>query len=223
MAEGVSSHTNGMRIRRERSVIHVAGSLWSERDRSPAAPAIVVKRWLKRARLTRRLLAQELQHMSLRSQGARVHPTCHLSSLTILGDRRLLGIGAGTAIGRVAIHLHARITIGPGVAINDGAQLLTGSHDIDDPDWALECAPIEIEECAWIANSAIILPGVKVARGSVIGAGAVVAKATEPFGVYVGNPARLIRHRSPELRYQPSRLCALHSAWLGPASSSRQA
>ena len=198
-------------------MIDVASTLWSERDRSSAAPAIVVKRWLKRARLVRRLLAQERQHMSLRNQGACVHPTCHLSSLTIVGDRRLLEIGAGTAIGRVALHLHARITIGSGVAINDGAQLLTGSHNIDDSDWSLECAPIEIHEHAWIANSAIILPGVKVARGSVIGAGAVVAKCTEPFGVYVGNPARLTRHRRPELRYQPSKLCALHSAWLGPA------
>lgn len=43
-----------------------------------------------------------------------------------------------------------------------------------------------------IGSNATILP-VKIAQGSVIGAGAVVTKNVEIKGVYAGNPAKLIR------------------------------
>jgi len=47
----------------------------------------------------------------------------------------------------------------------------------------------------WIADNAIVLSGVTLAVGSVVGAGAVVTKSTEPYGIYVGNPARLLKLR----------------------------
>lgn len=37
------------------------------------------------------------------------------------------------------------------------------------------------------------MPGVTVKKGCIIGAGAVVTKDTDEFGVYAGVPARLIR------------------------------
>jgi len=43
----------------------------------------------------------------------------------------------------------------------------------------------------------IVLDGVNIANGSVIGAGSVVTKSTEPYGVYVGNPARKMKQREP--------------------------
>ena len=43
-----------------------------------------------------------------------------------------------------------------------------------------------------IGSNATILP-VKIAQGSVIGAGSVVTKDIEIKGIYVGNPARLMR------------------------------
>ena len=43
-----------------------------------------------------------------------------------------------------------------------------------------------------IGSNATILP-VKIAQGSVIGAGSVVTKDIEIKGIYAGNPARLIR------------------------------
>ena len=42
---------------------------------------------------------------------------------------------------------------------------------------------------------AIILPGLKIADGSVIGAGAVLTRDTEPFKIYAGNPAKYIKDR----------------------------
>ena len=45
----------------------------------------------------------------------------------------------------------------------------------------------------WIGQNVTILPGVHV--GVIIGLNSTVASDLEPYGVYVGNPARLIRKR----------------------------
>jgi acetyltransferase-like isoleucine patch superfamily enzyme len=47
----------------------------------------------------------------------------------------------------------------------------------------------------WIGARAIIRDGVNIADGAIVGAGAVLVKDAEPFGVYAGVPAKLIRHR----------------------------
>jgi len=45
-----------------------------------------------------------------------------------------------------------------------------------------------------IGGGAIILPKVRIDMGCIIGAGALVTKDCERFGVYVGQPAKRIRH-----------------------------
>lgn len=52
---------------------------------------------------------------------------------------------------------------------------------------------IIIEDDCWLGANCVIMPGVTVKKGCIIGAGAVVTKDTEEFGVYAGVPARLIR------------------------------
>ena len=47
----------------------------------------------------------------------------------------------------------------------------------------------------WIGAGACIKGGVSVGDGAVIGAGAVVTRDVEPYAIYGGVPARLIRHR----------------------------
>lgn len=47
----------------------------------------------------------------------------------------------------------------------------------------------------WIGDEVTVLGGVSIADGTVIGAGAVVTKNTEPYGIYVGVPAKKIGSR----------------------------
>jgi len=54
---------------------------------------------------------------------------------------------------------------------------------------------IIIEDDCWIGYGVQIMPGVTVGRGAVIGAGAVQTKDAEPYGIYVGVPARKIKDR----------------------------
>jgi maltose O-acetyltransferase len=52
-----------------------------------------------------------------------------------------------------------------------------------------------IEDDVWVGTRAIILNGVKVGRGAIVGAGAVVTKSVPPYAVVGGAPARVIRFR----------------------------
>ena len=52
---------------------------------------------------------------------------------------------------------------------------------------------INIESDVWIGANSIILKGITIKKGSVIAAGSVLTKSTEPYCLYGGNPAKLIK------------------------------
>ena len=54
-----------------------------------------------------------------------------------------------------------------------------------------------IRKDAFIGANATILPGVVIAQGSVVGAGVTIAKATDPWGIYVGAKAQNLGQREP--------------------------
>lgn len=55
--------------------------------------------------------------------------------------------------------------------------------------------PIIIEDDVWVGNNVIILPKVKIGKGSIIGAGSVVTKNVEPYSIVAGVPAKFIKFR----------------------------
>jgi maltose O-acetyltransferase len=71
--------------------------------------------------------------------------------------------------------------------------LFTGSHRLTDPKWQQKFSPIAIGDHAWIATNAIILPGVKIGKGALVGAGSVVRNDVLEYGIVFGNPA-VIQH-----------------------------
>ena len=58
-----------------------------------------------------------------------------------------------------------------------------------------QTSPIKIGHDVWIGEGVKCLIGVEIGDGCVVGAGSVVTKSLEPYGVYAGNPARLLRYR----------------------------
>jgi acetyltransferase-like isoleucine patch superfamily enzyme len=58
-------------------------------------------------------------------------------------------------------------------------------------------APVTIEDDAWIGFKATVLKGVRIGRGAIVSAGAVVTKDVEPWTVVAGNPAKTIAELSP--------------------------
>jgi putative colanic acid biosynthesis acetyltransferase WcaF len=89
----------------------------------------------------------------------------------------------------------ARITLGAGAIVSQYAYLCSATHDIDDPAFPLEIAPITIGPGAWVAAGAFIGPGVEMGAGAVAAACAVVIKDVPAGDVVGGNPARLLRRR----------------------------
>ncbi|SDT30290.1 Hexapeptide repeat of succinyl-transferase [Actinoplanes derwentensis] len=80
------------------------------------------------------------------------------------------------------------ITIGDRVLIGPRVTLTTAGHPVEPAERYdyLTHAPIVIEDDVWIGAAATITPGVTIGHGSVVGAGAVVAKDVPPLSVVTG-------------------------------------
>jgi putative colanic acid biosynthesis acetyltransferase WcaF len=88
-----------------------------------------------------------------------------------------------------------RITIGNNVCISQRAFLCTGNHNYQSPAFDLIVKPIQVEEGAWIGAGAWVGPGVRVGTHAVLTAGSVATDDLQPFGIYRGNPAVLLKQR----------------------------
>ena len=95
----------------------------------------------------------------------------------------------------------SNVQIGSYVMIAPGVTILGRMHNFKNlavpmiMQGEFQAEPTIIEDDVWIATNAIILPGLKISKGTIIGAGAVLTKDTEPNSIYGGVPARLIRFR----------------------------
>jgi maltose O-acetyltransferase len=101
-----------------------------------------------------------------------------------------------------ALDGRGEIRMGNNVNISPEVMILTAYHDPDADDFAGVEKPVVIEDYAWIATRALILPGVKIGRGAIVAAGAVVTKDVPPQMIVGGNPARIIRERKGNQTYE---------------------
>jgi acetyltransferase-like isoleucine patch superfamily enzyme len=60
--------------------------------------------------------------------------------------------------------------------------------------------PVTIEDDVWIGSNAIILPGVRIGKGSVIGAGSIVTSDIPPYALAYGTPAKVMKYRPQEVQ-----------------------
>ncbi|MDP2684179.1 MAG: DapH/DapD/GlmU-related protein [bacterium] len=111
----------------------------------------------------------------------------------------------------------ARLVLGNFINIGVGSKLLCGSDTflgeglVTAPGIPVEYTkvkrePIIIENFANIGANSVIMPGITIAEGSVIGAGSVVTKNTEPWTIYVGVPAKPIKKRPKEKMLEYAKL-----------------
>lgn len=107
-------------------------------------------------------------------------------------------LGANCKIQNYALLYHG-CTLGDGVFIGPAAILTNDPRPrAINPDGTLkntddwECGQIVIEDGASIGAGAIVLPGVRIGRFALVGAGAVVTRYVPPFALVTGNPARQI-------------------------------
>ena len=114
-----------------------------------------------------------------------------------------LHVGADTAI-QPRCHFTAAVApirIGSGVQIAPQCAFYSYDHGIapgalirDQP--LQSKGPIIIEDDAWLGFGVIVLSGVRIGKGAVVGAGAVVTHDVPDGAVVVGSPARVVKMRS---------------------------
>lgn len=91
------------------------------------------------------------------------------------------------------------VTLGSHVSLSQGCLLLTGNHDYTSSTFDLIVKPITIENGAWIGAKATVCPGVTVKSHAILTVNSVATKDLEPYGIYQGNPAQLIKERTIQL------------------------
>ncbi len=171
--------------------------------------------WAKRVLTFPELMKRNKTRSTLVRKGAAINETAEIGEAKVGGDKSRLTIGKFSFLGKVEIALHDEVAIGDYVCINDNVEILTASHDVADPLWMHVKAKIVIEDYAWIGTGAMILPGVKIGRGAVVGARAVVTRSVEAGTIVAGNPARPIpKKRCTEFAYNPCEFLAANRAWL---------
>jgi len=110
-------------------------------------------------------------------------------------------IGDNVWIGPMAYFDARDLVIEEFVGWGPGAKLLGSTHTampVDEPiiRTDLEIKPVRIGAWADIGTNATILPGVRIGKGAIVGAGAVVVSDVEPFAVVAGMPAKFVRWRT---------------------------
>ena len=114
-----------------------------------------------------------------------------------IGDR--CSLNYDTIInGRGGLTIGDDFTAGPGVMIwtvehyyKDASRRVLEQGEYD--------APVTIGNDVWCGMRAIIMPGITVADGTVVAAGAVVTKDTQPYSIVAGVPARTIGRRGSDV------------------------
>lgn len=113
-------------------------------------------------------------------------------------------IGSNSQIGSYN-HITAinKIEIGNGVLTGKYVTISDNSHgkpgDVTEKDISpikravFSKGPVVIEDNVWIGDKATILANVRIGKGSIVGANAVVTKDVPPYTIVAGSPARIIK------------------------------
>ena len=121
----------------------------------------------------------------------------------------VLRIGARCSIGRgTHVVAHRSVVIGDDVMTGPHCYITDQNHVYADPNvpigqqWPAE-DPVEIGAGSWLGAGAIVLPGTRLGRNTVVGAGSVVRGDHPDHAVLVGAPAKAVRHWDPATGWQP--------------------
>jgi acetyltransferase-like isoleucine patch superfamily enzyme len=124
-----------------------------------------------------------------------IYPGARLSHAYGISAGRHLAVNSGAFLyGRGGLTIGDHVMIGPNVVV------VSSQHRFDDPRVPMvflghRADPVEIGSDVWIGANAVVLPGVHVADGTVVSAGAVVTRDTEPYAIVGGVPAQTIGAR----------------------------
>lgn len=132
----------------------------------------------------------------LRAFGAKIgksnfiYPSCRIWAPWLLETDEVVTIGPG-----VEIYNPGGVYLGHHSVLSQDAYICGATHDYNNINFTYLQRKIDIGPYAWICAKATVLPGVNCGEGCVLGAASVTSKNLEPWTVYAGNPALLVKSR----------------------------
>ncbi|WP_435203092.1 acyltransferase [Janibacter sp. GS2] len=134
-----------------------------------------------------------------------VHPTVNIEHGAEITTSEIT-VGSHSGIG-VNCWIQGPLFIGDDVMMGPECRIYTRNHASSDLSLPMRKQGFEppeaviIEDDVWLGARSMIMPGTRVARGSIVAAASVVTKDVPPFSVVAGTPARIVRNRrGPETR-----------------------
>lgn len=121
--------------------------------------------------------------------GARIGKNCNICAHTFIENDVVIGDNVTIKCG---VQLWDGLRVGNNVYIGPNATFCNDKHP-KSGNKNFECLLTIIEDDVSIGANATILPGVKLGKGCVVGAGAVVTKNVRAGAIVVGNPAHETR------------------------------
>jgi maltose O-acetyltransferase len=109
-----------------------------------------------------------------------------------------LDVGANTSVAPfVHIWCGGRVVIGANCMIGSHVAISSLTHDYSEAEMSrtMVAKPVHIEDGVWIGSHAVIMPGTRVGKGAVVGAGSVVTKDVPPYAIVYGVPATIQDYR----------------------------
>lgn len=145
------------------------------------------------------LLLPVVRFCSQHYPDARVRRECLKAIGVVFADESSFCNVGFTVIPNKPSDVHVRIgrnvSIAPNVTCVCSSSANNG-EEINSYRYVSECltrrADIVIQDEAWIGAGAIILPGITVGRCAVVGAGCVLTRDADPYGIYAGAPGKKI-------------------------------
>ena len=132
----------------------------------------------------------------LNSYGANINSTCVIRRTVKTECPWNLTMGHNSCLGDgVIVYCLGKVTIGNRVSISQNAHICAGTHDYLQEDMPLMRPPITIEDDVWIAADSFVGPNVTVGEGAILGARGVAMTNLDPWMIYSGNPAILLKSR----------------------------
>lgn len=130
---------------------------------------------------------QEIRNLFFRLTGIKIGKDTFINPNVIIVDDKYAT--------DVKIKIGNRVAISPGVIIISASapnnSLLKDNEYVKNN--LIKTESVVIEDDVWIGAGAIILPGVRIGKESIIGAGAVVTKDIPEKVIVAGVPARIIK------------------------------
>ncbi|EZH67086.1 2,3,4,5-tetrahydropyridine-2,6-carboxylate N-succinyltransferase [Bacillaceae bacterium JMAK1] len=133
--------------------------------------------------------------LDMKNIKARIEPGAIIRDQVEIGDNAVIMMGASINIGSVVgegtmidmnVVMGGRATVGKNCHIGAGAVL---AGVVEPP----SAQPVIVEDDVVIGANAVILEGVRVGKGSVVAAGAIVTEDVPENKVVAGTPARVIK------------------------------